>query len=134
DAHDARDGFRRRLPQQLRARRGLHDAPGIVDDDPVAEPIRLREIVRDEDGGGAPVREHAREIFAQRMTQRRVERRERLVEQQQRRLRRERAAERDALALAAGQLGGMPTLEAAEADPLEYRARPGMSLPPWQRV
>ena len=51
-----------------------------------------------------------------------VERRERLVEQEQPRRRRERAGERDPLLLAAGQLGGILVALVGKADQLEQLA------------
>ena len=54
-----------------------------------------------------------------------VERAERLVEQEHARLVDERARERDALLLAAGELRRLALLEARELDELEHLARPG---------
>src|SRR5207249_5852764 len=81
--------------------------------------IRLREIVRDEDGGSAEIRQQRAELVSQRAPQRRVERRARLVEQKQRGIDGQRAPEGDALALASGQLARVPMLEAGEAEPLD---------------
>ena len=52
-----------------------------------------------------------------------VERRQRLVEQQRVRLEHQRAAERDALLLAAGELRRQALGESAEADLIEHRQR-----------
>ena len=54
-----------------------------------------------------------------------VERRERLVEQQQPRLGRQRAGQRDPLALAAGEGGGQPVAVPRQADQLEQLGHPG---------
>ena len=99
--------------------RRLHDAPAFVDDDAVAETVGLGEVVRDDDRGRAQLGERRAQLVAQGPAQRHVERGERLVEQEQRGVDGERAAERHALALTARELGGSPRFEAAEAEPLD---------------
>ena len=68
-------------------------------------------------GGGA-----ARQLAPQVVSQRSVERRKRLVEQQERWLRRERARQRDALLLAAGDLPRAAPFEALQAEHLDRDA------------
>jgi hypothetical protein len=57
--------------------------------------------VRHEHGRRAPLGQDSPQVVAQRLAQRGVEGRERLVEQEQRRIGRQRPPERDTLALAA---------------------------------
>jgi hypothetical protein len=66
----------------------------------------------------------AAQLVAERASQRRVQGGERLVEQEQRRLDGERAAQRHALALATGELAGIAPLEAAEAEALNDVGHP----------
>ena len=113
-AHDAGHRLRGRLPQQLGARRRLHDAAGVVDDDAVGEAVGLGEVVGDHDGGGGDLAQQRAQLVAQRQSSRGVEGGERLVQQQERRLDGQRAPERDALALAARELARIPALEPGE--------------------
>ena len=96
----------------------------------VGEPLDLRHVVGD-------VERRQRQAVAQPLEERQdvglggvVERRQRLVHQQQPRLRQQRAAERDALALAAGEIARRAVeqrREAAEVDhlvPADRRRRP----------
>jgi len=64
------------------------------------------------------------------LSQRGVERRERLVEQQQRRIGRQRSPESDTLALTTRQLVGPPVLQALEAHPGYDLSRPASGLGP----
>src|SRR6266436_5059923 len=72
------------------------------------------------DGGGPPPAQDLAELIAQRPTQRRVQRRQRFVEQQERRVNRERSTERDPLPLAPGELARITLLQAAEPEPLDH--------------
>ena len=65
-------------------------------------------------------REHPGEVDGEAVVQLAVEAGERLVEQQRAGRRGQRAGERDALGLAAAQLGDRPVLEAGEADEVEH--------------
>ena len=78
--------------------------PGPHDADPVGHRQRLLLVVGDEQGGGAEPLLQGADLLAQLQPDLGVEGRQRLVEQQHPRLDRERAGERDALLLAAGQL------------------------------
>ena len=88
----------------------------------VGERERLVLVVGHEDRGGHGLGEHMRDIAAKLFPERRVERAERLVEQHQRRADRERAGERDALLLAAGELVRVAVGVPVEADHLEQFA------------
>ncbi|MEY9542881.1 hypothetical protein ABIE85_005941 [Bradyrhizobium diazoefficiens] len=105
--------------QQLFARRGfaalgarhrhgddLADPPGPARQhhDAVGEPRRLFEIVRDIDRAHAAVGEKADEVLHQQLAGLRIQRRERLVHQQDGRPDRQRPRNPDALAHAAGEL------------------------------
>ena len=84
----------------------FEQAPEVEHGDAIAQLERLLLIVGDEDGGDAEVALHAPDGLAQLDADLGVERAERLVEQQHRRAIRERARDRDALALAARELRG----------------------------
>ena len=90
--------------EDLLRRADLDDAPGVDHRDPVGERQRLLAVVRDVDRGDADAPLQRAQLVAQLEAHLVVEVRHRLVEQQQMRIDRQRAAERDALALAAGQL------------------------------
>src|SRR5712692_9790915 len=120
DAHDARHALRGRLPQELGARRGLDDASVLVDHDAVTQPIRFREVVGDEHGGHAPLREHGAEVISERLTQRQVESRQRLVEEKQRRIRREGTPESHALLLATRELPGSSRGQIGQTEALQH--------------
>ena len=75
--------------------------------DAVGEIDRLFEIVRDQHGRGAGLHEDALQLLAHEQRHLVVERRERLVEEQDLRLDHQRAHDRDELLLAAGHLVGI---------------------------
>jgi hypothetical protein len=81
--------------------------------DAVGDRQRLFLVVRDEDGGDAEFALDRADLVAQRHAHLGVERRQRLVEQQQLGLGRQRAGQRHALLLAAGQLVGIAVAEPA---------------------
>ena len=85
------------------------------DDDAVGELQRLFLVVGDEDGGVAGAVVDLAQPAAQFAAHLRVERAERLVEQQHARLDGQRAGQRHALALAAGQLRRIALLQARTA-------------------
>ena len=100
-----------RSEQRLRIR-GLDDDAEIHHRDPVGDVLHHREVVRDEDVGEAePVLQVAQQIEDLR-ADRDIERRDRLVADDQLRLDRERAGNRDALALAAGEFMRVAAREA----------------------
>ena len=109
-------GMARRGEQRLRVR-GLDDDAEIHHRDPVGDVLHHGEIVRDEDVGEAePVLQVAQQIEDLR-ADRDVERRDRLVADDQFRLDRQRPGNGDALALAAGEFVRIAAREARlEAD------------------
>ena len=100
------------------------DDPAAVDHrDLVAEQRRLREVVRDEQRGHARVAQHARQLAPRRRARARVERRQRLVEQQRPRAARERPRQRDPLALAARERARARVGQRADPEALEQLLR-----------
>ncbi len=79
-------------------------------------------VVRDVDNGEAQPLLEVADLVAHLPAQPRIEVRQRLVEEQHRRLEHERAGYRHALLLAAGELGGQPLAESGQADRLERHA------------
>ena len=95
-----------------RLRRGrLLDAALVHHRDPVAHRERLALVVRDEDERDPELGLERLELDLEVLAQLRVERAERLVEQQHARPQHERARERDTLLLSAGQLVGLAPRE-----------------------
>ena len=92
-----------------------------VDDhaDPVGERGGVLEVVGDEDGRQRELAEQLVQLDPHRRLRVGVERRQRLVEQEHAGLERERARERDALALAAGQLADAGRRQVRDLEPLE---------------
>jgi hypothetical protein len=83
-----------------------------------------------EDGGSSPTAQDLAQLVAEGAAQRRVERRERLVEEQQGRVDRERPAERHPLALASGELVGQAWLQAVEAEAFDNLGHTSCALGP----
>ncbi len=102
----------------------LLDLALVQDHDPVGELKRFFLVVRHEDRGVAGAVVNLAQPAAQLTAHLGVERAERLIEQKQPRLDRERAGKCDALALAAGQLIWKPLIEAGELDEVEQRHHP----------
>ncbi len=98
-------------------------APFRHDADLVGERERLVLVVRDEDRRRPRGVENRAHLERQPLAQIDVEIRERLVEQQQIRRRRERPRQRDALLLAAGKLVRIDVGDIRESDELEHRRR-----------
>ena len=108
----------------------LLDAPLVEQYHPVGHLERLVLIVGDEDGGdGEPLLELA-QIEAHALAQDRVEIRQRLVEQQDRRLDHQRAGQGDPLALPPAELPGQPGLHTREPDQIEHPADAPADLGP----
>ena len=94
--------------------------PGRSEDQhPVGEEDRLVDLVRDEDRGLSRRVADPHEFGLHDLARLRVERGERLVEQEHLGLERERAGEIDALPHAAGELVRIVPIEAAQPDQLE---------------
>ena len=102
----------------------LLDPPAVHDGDAVGDRERLLLVVRDVERRDPELELDAADLLAQLDAHLRVERRERLVEQQHPRLDRERARERDALLHAARELVRIAVAGVAEADELEQLADP----------
>ena len=103
----------------------------------VGEEHRLGDRMGDEDHGLAPLEPDALQLEVHLLARHRVERAERLVHQQHRRVVDERAHDRHALLHAAGELPRIAVLEAAETDQREeierhrsVRARPSAARRP----
>ena len=105
---------------ELRGRRQLLEPAGVHDADPVGDGERLLLVVGDEQRGRADVELDPADLVAQLDPHLGVEGRQRLVEQQHRRLDGERPGQRDPLLLAAGELVGVAVLVLAEADEVEH--------------
>ena len=114
-------------------------AAGAEDRDPVAHLDRLVDVVGDEDHRLRDLAVQPPELLLQARARDRVERAERLVHQEQRRVGGERAGEPDALALAARELRGVALRVALlEPDELEQLGgplviRPSASRGAWAR-
>ena len=93
--------------EQLVARAALHRLPVAHDQDPVAEAQRLAEVVGDEDHRLADLAVQADDLVLHVAADERVERRERLVEEQHVGVAGQRPGEADALLHAARQLVGV---------------------------
>ena len=116
----------RLLAQSLGPQR-LDDHPVLHHRDPVADGVGQVEVVADEQHGEAARRPLLVEDRHDLLLGGDVERRRRLVGQQQRRLAGHRGHDHDALQEAAGELVGLlphPTLGVTDADVLQDRARP----------
>ena len=94
----------------------------------VGQRHRLEQIVGDQQRGLAGALERLRQLALQHHAGLRVDRRERLVEQQHRRIDRERARQRHALAHAAGQLMRIVAGEFRELEVLQQRLRAPLPL------
>ena len=105
-----------RLLEDLARGRGLTDMPGLHDDDEIGQRHRLVLTMRDMDEADAELALQALELAAHVLPQERIERRQRLVEQQDARPRDQRARERDPLLLAPRHLRGQPLREFAHLD------------------
>ena len=89
-------------PKHVVARAGLEDCAAIEHDQLLGERVRLGEVVRHQHGGNGHAGLQFEELLGERGARRRVEGGERLVEQEELRVRRQRTSKRDALALSAG--------------------------------
>ena len=103
----------------------LLDLAAVHDGDAVGDRERLLLVVGDVDRRDPELELDAADLLAQLDAHLRVERRERLVEQQHARLDRERPRERDALLHAARELVRIALAGVGEPDELEQLARPG---------
>ena len=118
-AEERHDERVRRVVVELAGCPDLLDATVVDDDDLVGDLERLLLVVRDEQGGHVHLVVQAAQPVAQLLADLRVERAERLVEQQHLGLHGERAGQCHALALAARELGRQPVGEVLEVHELE---------------
>ena len=121
-ADEAGDVDRHRPGEDLARRADLDDAAVHEDGDAVGERHRLFLVVGDVDGGDAERALQLAQLEAGLEAQLGVEVGERLVEQEQARLANDRARQRDALLLAAGELARRSLQQVADAD---LGGRPG---------
>ena len=114
-AHEARDEHVGRVVVELLRRGGLLEPAVAHDRDAVAHRHRLGLVVRDVERRRAELLVQAREVRAHLDAQLGVEVRQRLVHQERLRLAHDRAPERDALALAAGERARAAREQVADA-------------------
>ena len=127
-ADEAGDEDVARLEVEALGRVDLQDLARAHHGDAAAEGHRLDLVVRDVDGRDAEPLVELRERRAHADAELRVEVRERLVEQEGLRLARDRAAHRDALALAAGELCGASLEQVFEPEELRHLFDPARDL------
>lgn len=101
----------------------MRHAAGRHHRDFVGEIDGLADIMGDEERGGAAERAEPQQIVLQLLARQRVERGERLVEQQQVWITNQRAGDGDAALLPAGKLGGPAHRKIRESDPLQQVER-----------
>ena len=123
-ADEVGDERRGRLTIDLHRRADLLDLAAVHHDDAVGHRQRFFLIVRDHDRGHAELALQAADFLPQMHAHDRVERRQRLVEQQQPGFRRQRPRQRDALLLTAGELGRELPFAARQADELQQLGDP----------
>ena len=108
----------------------LGDHRAVHDDDAVGDGERLLLVVGDVGDGQAELLLQLADLVADAAAELGVEVRERLVEEQHLRLEDQGARDRDALLLAAGELGGEAGLEAGQADERQAVGGAGRGLAP----
>ena len=124
EAEEARHERGGRALPDLQGRAGLGDAAVPHHHHPVGQRERLALVVRDGEHRGAQPAEQGAQFDHQALAQSAVELAERLVQHQQPGRGRERAGQRDALLLAAGQRGDGPLPGARQPDQVEQLADP----------
>ena len=108
---------------ELRRRAELQDASLADHPDAMREGRRVLEVVSHDDRRQAEIFEELAELGAHAGSRVRVERGERLVEEEHRGVARQRAGQRDALALASRELADARTREVGDAEALEQARR-----------
>src|SRR3984885_9310053 len=108
----------RSLHDVLRAA-GLHDAATFENRDLIAELERLIQIVTDEQYGSLHARLQRQQLILQLAADQRIERRERLIHQQDVSIGRERARQPDPLLHATGELVAVALAPGGQSDQLE---------------
>ena len=130
DADEAGDELAGRVLVHLGRRPDLLDLAVVEDREAVAHRQRLLLVVRDVDEGDPELLLDPLQLDLQLLAELEVERPERLVEQERLRPVHDRAGERDALALAARELGGLAAAVALELHERErLRRRAGAARP-----
>ena len=129
-ADEAADEQVGRRGVQLVGRAHLLQPPRPQHGDPVAQLEGLVLLVGHEHRGDADAMDEIADLAPGPLPQRGIEIRERLVQQQHARLRRQRPGERHALLLAAGELADAPALEAGEVHQRERPRDPALQLLP----
>ncbi len=122
-----------RVGQHVQRTAVLDHQPVVQDDHPIGQGDRVEHVVRDQDGGRAGAPYLLAEQLAQLGCGAHVQLRERLVEQQHRRLRGQRPGERDPLPLPAGQRTGSAVRQVPEPHgrqpPVRRTPSPGRTHP-----
>ena len=113
-ADEVGDEQPRRPEIHLHRRAHLQEPPLVHHRHPVGNRQRLFLVVGDIDGGDPQAVDHGADLGAQMGADLGVERRQRLVQQQNRRIGRQRPGQRHALLLAAGKLVGITVLHTAK--------------------
>ena len=108
----------------------LHDAPVLEHHQPVRQDERLERVVRDHQARPREARQVPLQLGLHVEPGAGVQRRQRLVEQQQGRVAGQRAAQRHALRLAAGQVAGSASRQLGQAEPGEPVVGHGPSVGP----
>ena len=103
-ADEVRDERVGRMREQFVRRRELHESPGVEDRDAIRHLHRLVDVVAHEQDRLAQLLLHPQELVLDHLAIDGIERGERLVHQQHRRIDRQRARDTDPLRLAAGEL------------------------------
>ena len=129
-AEECRDEPRARPGVELVGAADLEQAPLVHHADAVGHREGLVLVVRDEDGGDAELLLDPADRAAQLLADLGVQRAEGLVEQQHFGPVGERARDRDALLLAAGELGRQALVHALERDQLQELLAPGQAVGP----
>ena len=128
DPEEVGDEQGRRALVDLARGPDLVDPAAVHDRDPVAHAERLLLVVGDEDEGRPDLLLQRLQLEPQLAADFRVERAERLVEEQQRRAQDQRPGQGDALLLATGELVRAALAELAELDQLERLLHPPAAL------
>lgn len=115
---------RRRMVVDLVGRIDLLEVPGVEDPDPVGQRERLLLVVRHEHGRGAGQTQDLADLVSHDRAEVGVQVRERLVEEDQRGDRRQRAGQGDPLLLASRQLVREPSGEPPESHQVEHLGHP----------
>ena len=106
----------------------LQRPPVVQHAQPVAEELGLFEVVRDQHHGDADLAAKLHELEPEPPPGELIDGRERLVEQQDPGVARQRSRERDPLALSSGERGGSARFQPFHVDPRQQRPRPRGAL------